>query len=714
MSEQRSGRQTIADISELKVKPSGSSALVKVADHTSGWVNVRSYGAKGDGTTDDTAAIQAAIDAANARGGGRVLIPEGTFIAAPATSGADRIFTLYDNTTIEGVGPGSVLKIKDNAGDYGRIFGAASTITSATFRNFKIDQNPSGNLSQDISATVETRKASAIKLTVNRLLVEGMRFDPTVGVTTISVNGDTAGAIVKGNYFRFVKGASTAAAGYYDNSAVYLETSQQVVEGNIFETTLADDAFGCIETHGGRSSVIGNSARNFETLVNIVSRIGSFPDFDPNNVSIVGNSVTGAKKAIEIWSMTGRSVKNVTIANNTIDINNVDRAADDLHGNSWFAGIGIIYSSGGALNGGVEGLTITGNSITHQIDAATDYGSDESLSGGISLQSNGLLANVTITGNAVVNAPKFGIVVWPRAQAADRVLVSGNLVVDAGANAVGNAAYRSAVGLFGVVRHTDVIGNRIVDTGSAALVGSRALSLGLSSPIKVRFARNQTTSYSASALTFSASPDPAEVLVATSDAMFASGLGFAIDNTYDVGGASTRPRDVYVGRDLAVGRDVAVSGILKAEPTSGLALQVTPPASNVSALNVRHSDLTDGVVVDGIGRLLPKYAVAFTRIAPTYGPSVTPNAKLGNEFAITATNGTAFTVESPSNVLTGQRITIRVRNTSGGALGAITWGAAYKMAAWTSPAAGFSRAIDFQYDGTNWIEASRTPADVPN
>lgn len=42
--------------------------------------NVRSYGAKGDGTTLDTAALQGAIDACNGDGGGTVLIPAGTFV----------------------------------------------------------------------------------------------------------------------------------------------------------------------------------------------------------------------------------------------------------------------------------------------------------------------------------------------------------------------------------------------------------------------------------------------------------------------------------------------------------------------------------------------------------------------------------------------------------------------------------------------------------
>lgn len=42
--------------------------------------NIRDHGAKGDGTTPDTAAVQAAIDACTQAGGGIVLVPAGTFV----------------------------------------------------------------------------------------------------------------------------------------------------------------------------------------------------------------------------------------------------------------------------------------------------------------------------------------------------------------------------------------------------------------------------------------------------------------------------------------------------------------------------------------------------------------------------------------------------------------------------------------------------------
>ncbi|MHC4883296.1 MAG: glycosyl hydrolase family 28-related protein, partial [Planctomycetota bacterium] len=55
---------------------------IMVIDATPGQYDVTSYGAIGDGAVNDTAAINSAIDAANAGGGGTVLFPTGDYAAA--------------------------------------------------------------------------------------------------------------------------------------------------------------------------------------------------------------------------------------------------------------------------------------------------------------------------------------------------------------------------------------------------------------------------------------------------------------------------------------------------------------------------------------------------------------------------------------------------------------------------------------------------------
>lgn len=110
--------------------------------------------------------------------------------------------------------------------------------------------------------------------------------------------------------------------------------------------------------------------------------------------------------------------------------------------------------------------------------------------------------------------------------------------------------------------------------------------------------------------------------------------------------------------------------------------------------------------------------IAGQRVLMTYSASMTPDSTMGNIFVVTATNGTAFTINAPPAVTPtpgiGQRIVFLIRNTSGGALGVATWNAIYKMTAWTQPANGFSRSIEFYFDGTNWVEYARGAADVPN
>jgi len=114
------------------------------------------------------------------------------------------------------------------------------------------------------------------------------------------------------------------------------------------------------------------------------------------------------------------------------------------------------------------------------------------------------------------------------------------------------------------------------------------------------------------------------------------------------------------------------------------------------------------------GAQSPVIEVTPARATITYSTSMSLNALLVTEGVITATDGVGFTISNPTNPFAEMKIQYTIRNTSGGALGALTLGAAFKAAAWTQPANGFSRSISFQYDGTNWIETSRTTADIPN
>jgi hypothetical protein len=73
--------------------------------------DVTSFGAQGDGAADDTNAIQAAVDAANARGGGTVVFPAGTFRIT-------RALTIYSQVVFRGAGMRATVIRKSPGGSY--------------------------------------------------------------------------------------------------------------------------------------------------------------------------------------------------------------------------------------------------------------------------------------------------------------------------------------------------------------------------------------------------------------------------------------------------------------------------------------------------------------------------------------------------------------------------------------------------------------------
>ena len=125
----------------------GVPAAAATGRASGGAYDAQGFGAAGDGRTDDTAAIQAALDTAHAAGGGTVRIPAGTY--------STRTLTLYSKVHLIGMGiEATILKLREGTHDdlirsheFAKLTGTNRTggIYNASVRDLTLDGNRARN-----------------------------------------------------------------------------------------------------------------------------------------------------------------------------------------------------------------------------------------------------------------------------------------------------------------------------------------------------------------------------------------------------------------------------------------------------------------------------------------------------------------------------------------------------------------------------------------
>lgn len=289
--------------------PSGGDGSAAWLREYSGAVNVRWFGATGDGTTDDTTAIQTAVNAGN-----HIYFPTGTYIVSVIDIDTDSYF--------EGNGYSTILKSKDL--NTNNVIRGNSTANNIIIKNLKIDGNNG-------SAT----DGDGIRLfgTHTNVLIDGVWIDEPYQ------NGIWVGGGANAN----IRISNCLVTGTFLADGIIIHTGTHYTITNcVINNTVTNDANNNVSVfHSTGASGLG-------IISNIVSTGGV------NGISVEGNSTETiisncyVESAVNGISVKDASSTNITISNCIVK-DNTSRGYSIVGGS-------FINITGGIVDGNVFGI----------------------------------------------------------------------------------------------------------------------------------------------------------------------------------------------------------------------------------------------------------------------------------------------------------------------------------------------------------------------
>lgn len=400
------------------------------------------YFAKGNGTSDDTAAISSAATAA-CSSHSTLLFPAGyTFLLGTIVS-TNPILPSCSNLHMTGYG--ATIKIKGSAGSFYSIWGTVGTaLSNVTIEGLTIDYNSANNpLISDGDLNTYPRLTfhgggsgssggGGTNIHLRNIHVSNIRARWFSIITA-------ADSSVEGVSFSTVGGGALAV----DSSLIYFGNGAKnfVVANNQASAAAPNTpmAVTMIETHAS-GAITGNASLNMSNGVNAVGDSST----TTHGVTVTGNKITGSDNGITFWSQNtygspAYGLCDFSAVGNTITVNQI-AYSPGLPGN------GVALSASNSLpscNG-----NISDNQISFDLSASSGEAYNSVAGFGVGYYDGtgaNYCDNCVLSRNQIVNSPSIGIF-W-QTFGGSNVSIKNNNVVNPGSslNPALIAAYRAGI-----------------------------------------------------------------------------------------------------------------------------------------------------------------------------------------------------------------------------------------------------------------------------